>query len=409
MNTRELTSNDVINQISLLNKLVTLKIHEKDDSFIYCISDLIELSLKSLFEIDGQTGSLPYFHSLKERKHVFRVLLNFCSMDDEFSLQVVKKLSSYYESEEKDYLYYQIGNLNQNKKQIGIRNMGNTCYLNSIIQQLFHIQPFRYQVMNTKLDGDSASGASIYNHLRNLFAEMELTIFDFVNTKNFCFNFTAFDGNPINSDFQQDANEFFSLLLDSVENALKSIDNNFVKHYFTGVLENQISSIEPEYPFERVINEPFINICLDIRNKKHLASALDSYTKSYTLDDDNKIYCEDYDTKIRVKKQHLIKSLPKNLVFVLNRFEYDSTMHQRKKLNDYLEFPFDLNMQRWMVRDYNNDNDEQPKNYDYTLTGVLVHSGVAESGHYYSYIKDGDKWLELNDTTVVQKDTTMVI
>lgn len=41
----------------------------------------------------------------------------------------------------------------------------------------------------------------------------------------------------------------------------------------------------------------------------------------------------------------------------------------------------------------------------YELVGVLVHSGSANSGHYYSYIKERHeggqgRWLEFNDTTV---------
>jgi hypothetical protein len=47
----------------------------------------------------------------------------------------------------------------------------------------------------------------------------------------------------------------------------------------------------------------------------------------------------------------------------------------------------------------------------YRLAGVLVHSGTAECGHYYSYIKvDGDdgktKWYEFNDTRVIPFELT---
>jgi uncharacterized UBP type Zn finger protein len=43
--------------------------------------------------------------------------------------------------------------------------------------------------------------------------------------------------------------------------------------------------------------------------------------------------------------------------------------------------------------------------YNYELVGIVVHSGTADSGHYYSYIKEQErtteeKWFEFNDTTV---------
>lgn len=46
--------------------------------------------------------------------------------------------------------------------------------------------------------------------------------------------------------------------------------------------------------------------------------------------------------------------------------------------------------------------------YNYELVGIVVHSGTADSGHYYSYIKEQErfdkaapeKWYEFNDTIV---------
>ena len=40
--------------------------------------------------------------------------------------------------------------------------------------------------------------------------------------------------------------------------------------------------------------------------------------------------------------------------------------------------------------------------FKYKLVGVLVHTGTAESGHYYSFIRDQDKWFEYNDSTVTE-------
>jgi hypothetical protein len=46
--------------------------------------------------------------------------------------------------------------------------------------------------------------------------------------------------------------------------------------------------------------------------------------------------------------------------------------------------------------------------YEYELVGILVHRGVADSGHYYSFIKDRSaagaesSWIEFNDKTVTE-------
>lgn len=55
---------------------------------------------------------------------------------------------------------------------------------------------------------------------------------------------------------------------------------------------------------------------------------------------------------------------------------------------------------------------------NYELVGVVVHSGQASAGHYYSFIKERkrsdsssrNRWLKFNDTTVEEfdmNDTTL--
>lgn len=62
------------------------------------------------------------------------------------------------------------------------------------------------------------------------------------------------------------------------------------------------------------------------------------------------------------------------------------------------------------VHEINDKSEQQDQNLLYTLSGVLVHSGTAECGHYYSYIrvkKDGKrKWFEFNDTRVTPFEIT---
>lgn len=36
----------------------------------------------------------------------------------------------------------------------------------------------------------------------------------------------------------------------------------------------------------------------------------------------------------------------------------------------------------------------------FVLESVLIHKGGAYGGHYYTYIADGERWLEFNDNSV---------
>ena len=55
--------------------------------------------------------------------------------------------------------------------------------------------------------------------------------------------------------------------------------------------------------------------------------------------------------------------------------------------------------------------DPELDKYEYQLVGVLIHSGSADAGHYYSYIKERNpdspnygRWFEFNDTQVRDYD-----
>lgn len=129
------------------------------------------------------------------------------------------------------------------------------------------------------------------------------------------------------------------------------------------------------------------------------------YVKGEVLDGDNKVECEEYNNKkINVLKRTSIKSLSNVLIVHLKRFEYDVSTWTKKKLNDYFEFPMRINFSEWMhesvqkrdtrgfvkykdtqFEDINTNPDE---NYIYDLSGVVVHCGSLEGGHYYSLIKD---------------------
>jgi hypothetical protein len=126
-----------------------------------------------------------------------------------------------------------------------------------------------------------------------------------------------------------------------------------------------------------------------------------------------------------------IKELPQNLILHLKRFDYDMDTMRRIKINDRFEFPTRLNMEPYTL-DYLTKKEQaqeggstSPSTYtmpgqdtpvfQYNLVGVLVHTGTADSGHYYSYIKDrsldksvhsgeNTSWFHFNDSKVEEFD-----
>ena len=107
-----------------------------------------------------------------------------------------------------------------------------------------------------------------------------------------------------------------------------------------------------------------------------------------------------------ISSRACLKDVPDNLIFHLKRFDYDLMHGTRTKINDRFEFPMEIDMAPYNV-DYLKDPVESPKPDIFALVGVLVHSGTAESGHYYSYIQERPysssqykKWVEFNDVDV---------
>lgn len=116
----------------------------------------------------------------------------------------------------------------------GLVNMGNTCYLNSVVQCLRTIDPFRQALIQNTPASAQASGASgqssmFLSSLRDLYASLDRTADpvsprDFVIKTKMAFPQFAQLG-PQGQPMQQDAEEFFSGLLTLASQETKDLSS----------------------------------------------------------------------------------------------------------------------------------------------------------------------------------------
>ncbi|EGD80675.1 hypothetical protein PTSG_11701 [Salpingoeca rosetta] len=291
---------------------------------------------------------------------------------------------------------------------VGLKNAAATCYMNSVLQQLF-MQPDTQQLLLGQLNIPAEKQEdSVLHHVTRMFAHLKYSARQYYTPKGLWRTYKHW-GAPVDVREQQDACEFFNCLIDQVDEGLKSLKKPAALcQVFGGMFVDQkIIKSGCSHRYER--DEPFTTIPIAIRNCKTLTQALDNYVQGELLEGANAYKCEKCDAKRDTIKRTCIKTLPRVLVLQLKRFDYDWERGVPVKFNDYFEFPDELDMGPYTAAGraaVEDDAGEVPKEM-YRLAGVVVHSGQANGGHYTSYVcqRDhagnmSDRWLLFEDHEV---------
>ncbi|XP_060207600.1 ubiquitin carboxyl-terminal hydrolase 20-like [Lycium barbarum] len=289
----------------------------------------------------------------------------------------------------------------------GLSNLGNTCFLNAVLQSFMHtvslIQGLKSSDHATPCDG-YLKGFCVICALRklidaSLFSEAGVVSpWKFVNNLNyFSSTFRRFQ--------QEDAHEFLQCFLDKLERCCDDSRpkdcpileaDNIVKQAFGGRLVSKLWCCNCGHSSDTF--EPLIDLSLEIEDVDSLDTALESFTKVEKIEDSEiKFTCEKCKEQVSIEKQLVLDKAPSVAALHLKRFKTDGSLVE--KIDKYVSFPLELDLHTYAD---NNQIDNEELKYD--LYAVIVHIGFSySSGHYYSFIRSApNEWYKFDDSKVVR-------
>jgi len=319
----------------------------------------------------------------------------------------------------------------------GLRNIGNTCFMNSVLQCLSNTKQLTNYLLNDEhLREINTSNSSMKGSLIKAFATVikglwkgSGRVVDPSSLKGAVNRFAPrFSGYN-----QEDSQEFLRYLLEGLHEDVNRVltkptpinseidsslsvceqameawkryirrDDSQLVDLFVGQLKSTLRCSECSH--ESVTFEAFWDLSLGIPARSgevSLLDCLDSFTKEEVLDGDEMPTCERCKTRRRCTKRYSLYRLPKILVVHLKRFSQSDRFKQ--KLSSTVTFPLNgLNLSNYT---------DSVTNTSYNCYAVSNHSGTLYSGHYTAFAKHWQtgQWHSYNDSRVSKCSSSNVI
>lgn len=337
------------------------------------------------------------------------------------------------------------------KVPAGLVNLGNTCYLNAVVQCMRSVPELRDCLKEFKHESGFTAPQSITLAMKGVFEQMErsstVTPIMLLQTLHNAFPQFAQTGEK-GTYRQQDANECWVELMKMLQQKLPMISNevsktsypSLIEQYFGGTFDCEMKCIEAEDEEVTKSKENFLQLsCFINPEVKYMHSGLrlrlsEQITKrSPTLDRDA-VYT----------KSSLISRLPAYMTINFVRFQYkgkegvnakilkdikfaiefdafeicspelqkklmpmrekfkeldDAAVHAKDKLKIKGE---KVEEKKTKALSYTFEEDFGSNNSGYyTLQAVLTHQGrSSSSGHYVGWVKSNGQWFKFDDDVV---------
>ncbi|XP_039985305.1 ubiquitin carboxyl-terminal hydrolase 8 isoform X2 [Xiphias gladius] len=319
----------------------------------------------------------------------------------------------------------------------GLRNLGNTCYMNSILQCLCNT-PAMADYFNNNYYLEDINRYNILGHKGEVAEEFGVImkalwagLYKYISPRDFKITI-----GKINEQFagydQQDSQELLLFLMDGLHEDLNKADNRkrykeeeidhlddqmaadlaWSKHkllnesiivaLFQGQFKSTVQCLTCHRKSRTFETFMYLSLPLASTSKCSLQDCLRLFSKEEKLTDNNKVFCRHCKAHRDSTKKLEIWKVPPILLVHLKRFSYEGRWKQ--KLQTSVDFPLDsLDLAQYVIGPKQNLK-------RYSLYGVSNHYGGLDGGHYTAYCKNVPKqyWYKFDDHEVSEISTSSV-
>jgi hypothetical protein len=286
-----------------------------------------------------------------------------------------------------------------------------------------------------------ASGSRLYQ-LQRMYSSLSLSQRLDYDSSPWRNAFRDSSGEPVNVRIQQDAEEFVNSFINQMEADLHGTTQaTLFRDCFSGTTVDQKCCPELGWMEER--RTKFNQLPITVMHNANVYEALQQHIRGDLI---SGYKCEaDVTRPTDLHKRNLLAHLPETLILHFKRMVFDFDTFANKKINTRFEFPTELDLYAFTREGvleqehleaeagatksiyvsqlesqgampalpavaagaererYEDGRLKAPSDdYIYELAGVVQHTGTAQSGHYFSYIRDraSGRWFEFNDSRV---------